>query len=165
MRLVSLLAILMIAASCGKDGGSSGGSSGKSGSRACDLNGRAVACESIQGADGQGVDLLESVIDVPVKIENADITFLADKSAQATGRRINCTTSVKNGEVYRFALRGDKLLVMTGSGSYEMTRLSDGDGIGGAWVWKGYVDQGTHVIKNMSILGNSRIVLRTQCEL
>jgi hypothetical protein len=105
------------------------------------------------------------VIDVPVKIENADITFLADKSAQATGRRINCTTSVKNGEVYRFALRGDKLLVMTGSGSYEMTRLSDGDGIGGAWVWKGYVDQGTHVIKNMSILGNSRIVLRTQCEL
>jgi hypothetical protein len=46
-----------------------------------------------------------------------------------------------------------------------MTRLSDGDGIGGAWVWKGYVDQGTHVIKNMSILGNSRIVLRTQCEL
>lgn len=163
MRLVSLLAILMIAASCGKDGGSSSSSSTKKG--VCDLNGRAVACESIQGADGQGIDLLESVIDVPVKIENADITFLADKSAMATGRRINCSTSVKNGEVYRFALRGERLLIMTGAGSYEMNRLSDGSGLTGAWVWKGYVDQGTHVIRNLTFIGNSRVVMRTQCEL
>lgn len=163
MRLVSLLAILMIAASCGKDGGSSSSSTKSRG--VCDLNGRAVACESIQGADGQGIDLLESVIDVPVKIENADITFLADKSAMATGRRINCSTSVKNGEVYRFALRGERLLVMTGSGSYEMNRLSEGSGLTGAWVWKGYIDQGTHVIRNMTFIGNSRVVMRTQCEL
>lgn len=164
MRLVSLFAILMIAASCGKDGGgSSSSTTTKSG--VCDLNGRAVACESIQGADGQGIDLLESVIDVPVKIENADITFLADKSAMATGRRINCSTSVKNGETYRFALRGERLLVMTGEGSYEMSRLSEGSGLSGAWVWKGYVDRGTHVIRNMTFIGNSRVVMRTQCEL
>lgn len=163
MRLVSLLAILILSASCGQDSGGGSGSSGRRG--ICDLNGREVACESIQGADGQGIDLLESVIDVPVKIENADITFLADKSAISTGRRINCKTSVKNGEVYRFALRGERLLVMTASGSYEMERISDGNGLTGAWMWKGYVDQGTHVIRNMTFLGNNRVIMRTQCEL
>lgn len=163
MRLVSLLTILILSASCGQDGGSGSSSSSRRG--LCDLNGSTVACESIRGADGQGVDLLESVIDVPVKIENADITFQADKSAVSTGRRINCKTSVKNGEVYRFALRGEKLLLMTGEGSFEMTRLSDGEGISGAWVWNGYIEEGTHVIRNMTFIGNNRVIMRTSCEL
>jgi hypothetical protein len=164
MRLVSLLFILILSASCGQESGEKSSSSPtKRG--LCDLNGNSVDCQSITGADGQGIDLLESVIDVPVKIENADITFLADKSALSTGRRINCKTSVKNGEVYRFALRGEKLLIMTGAGNYEMERLSDGEGLTGAWVWKGYVDQGTHIIRSMTFLSNNRVVLRTSCEL
>ncbi len=162
MRLFSLLAILILSASCGKDGGGSSSAKDKS---ICSLNGRSVQCESIRGADGLGIDLLESMIDVPVKIQDSDMTFLADKAATSTGRRITCKTAVKNGEVYRIALRGSKLLVMTGEGSFEMERLNDGAGISGAWAWKGYVDEGTHLIRQMTILNNNRVIMRTNCEL
>jgi hypothetical protein len=164
MKLISLLTILILAAACGKDGGgSSASSSAKNGS--CSLDGRAVACESIQGADGLGVDLLDSMVDVPVKIADSDITFLADKTATSQGRRISCKTSVKNGEVYRFALRGSKLLVMTATGSFEMDRLTDGSALLGTWSWKGYEEGGTHVIKTMSFLSDTRVILKTNCEL
>ena len=113
MKLVSLLAILILSVSCGKDGGGSSGSSSKSG---CELNGRAVQCEQINGADGLGVDLLETMVDAPYVLEGSEIKFTQDKTATSQGRRISCQTSVKNGEVYRYALRGDRLLVMTSSG-------------------------------------------------
>lgn len=163
MKLVSLLAILILSVSCGKDGGGSAGSSSKHG--VCELNGRAIQCEQINGADGLGVDLLETMVDVPVTIDGSEIKFTQDKTATSQGRRINCQTSVKNGEVYRFAQRGDSLLIMTASGSYEMTKLSDGAGLLGTWMWKGYVDSGTHIIKQMSFLSNTRVILRTSCEL
>lgn len=162
MKLVSLLAILILSVSCGKDGG---GSSSSSKRGICELNGRAVQCEQINGADGLGVDLLETMVDVPVVIDGSEIRFTQDKTATSQGRRISCQTSVKNGEVYRFALRGDRLLIMTASGSYEMDKLSDGEGLIGTWKWKGYVDQGTHLIRQMSFLSNSRVILRTSCEL
>jgi hypothetical protein len=164
MRLVSFFFILILSASCGQDN-SGGGSSASSRRGLCDLNGSSVECETIRGADGEGIDLLESVIEVPVKIENSDITFQADRSASEAGRRINCKTAVKNGEVYRFALRGEKLLMMTGDGSFEMNRLSDGEGLTGTWIWKGYVDQGTHIIRNMTFLSSNRVIMRTTCEL
>ena len=164
MKLVSLLVLLTLSISCGKDGGG-GSSSSKSGSGTCSLNGRSVACESIQGADGLGIDLLESMIDVPVKIDGAEMMFMADKSAVSTGRRITCKTAVKNGEVYRFALRGSRLLVMTAEGSYEMERLTDGEGIVGTWAWDGYIDQGTRLTKQMSFLSQTRVILKTNCEL
>lgn len=164
MKLVSLLAIIILSVSCGKDGGGSSGSSSKQ-HGLCELNGRSVQCEQINGADGLGVDLLETMIDVPVTIDGSEIKFSQDKTATSQGRRINCQTSVKNGETYRFAQRGSSLLVMTASGSYEMQKLSDGAGLLGTWVWRGYVDSGTHIIKQMSFLSNSRVILRTSCEL
>lgn len=163
MKLVSLLAIIILSVSCGKDGGGSSGSSSKRG--VCELNGRAVQCEQINGADGLGVDLLETMVDAPVVIDGSEMKFTQDKSAFSQGRRISCSTSVKNGEIYRFALRGSRLLIMTASGSYEMDKLSDGEGLIGTWMWKGYVDQGTHIIRQMSFLSNTRVILRTSCEL
>lgn len=164
MKLVSLIVVLAFTAACGKNVGG-GSSSGNKSSDSCSLDGRAVACESIQGSDGLGIDLLDAMIDVPAKIQDSEITFLSDKSAAQTGRRINCRVGVKNGETYRFALRGDSLLLMTGEGSYEMQRLSSGDGLSGSWSWKGYIDQGTHVLKTMTIIGSSRVIMRTNCEL
>jgi hypothetical protein len=163
MRLIFLLTSLHLFVSCGQDITGSSSRTPKDGY--CDLNGTRVACETIQEGDGEGVDLLESVIEVPVKIDNSDITFLADKTDISVGRRINCKSSVKNGEVYRFALRDGKLLLMTGSGSYEMERLSDGEDINGAWMWRGYVDEGTHLIRSMTIVNNRLAILRTTCEL
>jgi hypothetical protein len=163
MKLVSLIAILILTVACGKDGGSKGSAATPSDS--CNLNGRAVACQSIQGTDGQGVDLLESMIDVPVKISESEITFLADKSATSQGRRISCKTAVKNGEVYRFAVRGDTLLVMTSTGSYELNRHTDGTNVLGTWSGKTYMDEGTHLIRQMSFLSDSRVIITTYCEL
>lgn len=164
MRLVSLLAILILSVSCGKNGGS-GSSSGVS-SGGCNLNGRAVACESIRGADGLGVDLLESMVDVPIQVTDSSITFMADRSSSEQGRRIECPTVVRNGEVYSYSLNGDILMITTESGQrYEMHRLNDSQGLMGAWAWKGYVDQGTHMIRQLSFLSQSRVIMRTSCEL
>lgn len=165
MRLVSLLFILILSASCGQDGGGGSSSAGPKDNGTCSLNGRAIACEAIEGQDGQGVDLLESMIDAPIKITDAEIMFTADKSSTSQGRRISCSTRVKNGEIYRFAVRGQKLLVMTAEGSYEMERLSEGEGLMGAWVTHNYIDQGTRVTKQMSFLSTSRVIMRTNCEL
>lgn len=169
MKLASLIFILMLSVSCGKDGGSGGSGSNDSrastGSALCNLNGREVACESIRGADGQGVDLLESMIDVPVKISGTDIQFLADKTSSAQGRRIACVAKVKAGEIYRYALRGDSLVLMTSEGSFEYKRLNSGTGLNGAWKWKGYENDGTHVLRQITFLGESRVVIRYNCEL
>lgn len=162
MRCIFLLFILLLSVSCGQNEGSS---KKKSAQEECGLNGNLISCASLRGADGEGIDLLEAMIDVPIKIENTDITFLKDKSAVSTGRRINCRVAVSEGEVYRFALRGGKLLLMTKEGSFEMEKLSDGEGIIGNWMWKGYVDQGTHLIRNLTILGNERMIIRSSCEL
>lgn len=163
MRLVTLLAILTLAASCGKDGG--GGSSSSARDGGCNLDGRSVACESIRGADGLGVDLLESMIEVPVQISGSDITFMSNKAATAEGRRISCPTSVKSGESYRYSLRGGELNLSTDSGNYSYRRLSSGEGLSGTWSWKGYRDQGVHVIKTITFLGQSSVIIRTSCEL
>lgn len=163
MKFASLLVILLLSASCGKEGTSSSPSSRAAGR--CDLNGRSVACESIRGADGLGIDLLESMIDVPVQVTSSEIMFQEEKVALTQGRRIECRTAVKKGEVYRYTLRGDALHVSTESGSFEMERTNSGDGLIGTWKWNGYVDEGTHVIRQLSFLGNSRVIIRTSCEL
>lgn len=164
MKLVTLLTILILSVSCGKNGGSSS-SSREEQQDGCAQGGRMVACETIEGADGNGIDLLETMIDVPVKISGTDVTFLSDKSSSTKGRRIACDTTVKNGEIYRVALRGDTLNVMTSKGNYAMKRLSDGDSLIGAWVSNEYDRTGAHVIRQMTFLSDSRVVMRTYCEL
>lgn len=166
MRFLPLVFALILTASCGQDkGGGGSGSSSTANDGSCSLNGRSVACETIKGADGEGIDLLDSMIEVPVKIQDTEMTFLSDKAALSQGRRIECRVAVKNGEIYRFALRGDRLVLMTADGTIEMDRLNDGSGINGTWVWKGYIDNGAHMIRQMTILGNSKVVMKTSCEL
>lgn len=164
MRSVPLLLVLSLAIACGQNSGG-GGSSVSAQRGQCSFSGASVACEAIEGSDGQGVDILDVMIDVPVKIENSEIIFLADKSAVSSGRRMNCKIDVKNGETYRFALRGDRLLLMTAGGSFEMTKLSGGEGLGGSWTWRGYVDRGMHLLRNFTFLGSGRIIMRSNCEL
>lgn len=165
MKLVSLFLALAFVSACGKVGGGSSSSDGKQAQDSCSLDGRAVSCQSIEGSDGLGIDLLDSMIDVPAKIQESEITFLADKSAASTGRRINCRLGVKNGETYRYALRGNSLMLMTPEGTMNMERLSSGEGLSGSWSWKGYIDQGTHVLRTMTIVGGNRVIMRKSCEL
>ncbi len=163
MRIPFLFFVLLLLASCGRDGGG-GASSSVTRRGLCDLNGRDVDCATIRGADGEGIDLLEAVIDVPVKVSNGEITFLADRASQTQGRRIDCRIAVRNGERYGFTVRGDALTLTTSDGALEMDRISDGEGLTGAWMWKGYVDQGTHIIRKLTVV-EDRAILRTHCEL
>ena len=162
MRLVVLFVALALSVSCGKDGGNKSSLTEANG--ICSENDRSAGC-LIQGADGLGVDLLEAMIDVPVKIQDTQVTFLADRSSVSTGRRINCKTAVRNGEVYQVTLSGDRLLVVSSDGSYEFDRFNNSTGIDGTWVWKGYGDDGTHMIRQMSFLSNNRVIIRANCEL
>lgn len=161
MKFLSLAFLLAFTVACGKNGSSSSPQK----EEGCNLNGSTISCDSIEGTDGLGVDLLESMIDVPVKLTDSEIIFMSDKVATSQGRRISCKTAVKNGEAYRYALRGSSLVVMTSEGSYEMSRLSSGDSIIGTWAWNGYIDQGTHIIRQITFLSDTRVIMRTNCEL
>ena len=165
MRFVLVVVLIILSISCGKNGESSGSRTSEAEGEFCNLNGQSVKCSSVRGSDGLGIDLLDLMIEAPVRIQGSLITFLADKTSASSGRRISCNINVKNGEVYRFAFQGDQLLMTTNQGQYEMTRLSDGEGINGAWMWKGYVDDGTHVIRTMTFIENTKAILRTSCEL
>ena len=166
--------------SCGKESSSQGpkagplrsdsidrNSAGDSGDGSiCQLNGRDLPCASIDGADGLGIDYLESMIDVPIKIEGSSIHFLMDKEAQSSGRRISCSTSVKAGEFYKFEIKNNQLHLTNSRGRYIMNRLNQAsEGLEGAWYWKGYEGAGWHVIRHLTFLGLDRLLMRTSCEL
>jgi hypothetical protein len=149
--------------SCGRGGGGASSSSVAQ-EEFCDLNGRGVDCASIEGADGEGIDLLEAVIDVPVTVTGSGVTFLSDRQSTNSGRRINCNISVRAGESYRYVVKEEKLILQTPEGLLEMNRISEGEGLAGAWMWKGYVDEGMHLIRKFTVVEN-RAIIRKHCEL
>lgn len=154
MRYLSLLFILLMVVSCGKDSSSSGPAKQQEEMR-----------DTVDTTDGLGVDLLDTSIDVSAKVTDSQITFLESKSSVAQGRRIDCKSGVNAGEVYQIALNGDQLSVQTAEGTYNMSRLNEGNsGLTGSFSWKGYSPEGEHMIKIISFLGN-RVILKTHCEM
>lgn len=164
MRPIFVFSFLLLLAACGNDIG--GGGSGKSSSSdGCNLNGRSVNCESIRGADGQGVDLLESMIDVPIQVTDSSITFMADKTSNSQGRRIDCVSAVKEGETVSYAVQGDNLIITSNSGKFTYKRLNSSRGLMGSWMWKGYEGIGQHIIRQFTFLSDKRVIMRTSCEI
>lgn len=162
MRLISVFLMFLLAISCGKQSSSSRVSD-KNG--LCNLNGNMVPCMTMsETADGLGIDLLDVQVDVPVQISGSQIMFMETKMDQASGRRISCDVGVKSGEAYQYSLSGDTLTLTTSGGSYNYNRNS-GSGINGNWVWRGYVDRGTHIIKQISIVNGARAILKSHCEM
>lgn len=167
-RLLPLLITLMIVASCGKDSSSNPnpGRSGQNGNtpqpeEAC----LTEDCATIT-TDGSSTDLLDSLIDAPVEISASEIHFTVGKISVVKGDKITCKTEVRAGEVYQYALTGNNLQLQTGAGTYTMTRLNEGGtGILGTWMWKGKGEQGMHNIKTMSVVSNTRVILKNHCEL
>lgn len=156
MRLLPLFFILMLTAACGKQ--SSSGSSNPDFETAPSLHG-------MKEADGQGIDLLDVSIDVPIEIRGPEITFLASKKVQEVGRRISCGAAVNNGESYRYDLEGEYLRITTGQGSYRFRRLNnEKNGLLGAWTWKG-VEDGHLVRRIFSFITDRRMIMKTYCEL
>ena len=163
MRSVFLLITALICLSCGKNG--VGTNDSPSLQEICDLDGNSSSCETIQGVDGSGIDLLESMIDVKVRISDSEILFLEDKKSISTGEKIVCETSVRTGENYQFNLRGNRLWIKTLNGSYQLARLNDGEGLNGTWIWKGLLSQGTQIFRSFTFVGTNQVIMRTSCEL
>ncbi len=160
MRLFSLFLLLTLIAACGKES-----SNKSSANKGCVLNGSIVACESMQETDGEGVDLLESMVAVSAQISDGRIVFKEGKESKQEGRRISCQTSITAGESYQYSLVGDSLTLSTDEGNFDMQRRTGGSALLGTWVWKGYVDQGTHIIRTVTFLADNRVIIRKTCEL
>lgn len=155
MRLFLLFFVFILTSACGKQSSSSGGALEESG----------PSLHGMKEADGQGVDLLDAVIDVPIEVRGSEITFLASKSSQEIGRRISCRMAVNNGESYRYDLEGERLRITTPENSYLLRRLNnEKNGIIGAWVWKG-VEDGYLVRRIFSFISEKRLIMKTHCEL
>jgi hypothetical protein len=131
---------------------------------ACDNNGGLTSCETVEGAEGDEIDLLESMIDVRVRTTESEIEFLEDKNSVATGKKILCETGVKKNEIHFYSLEGNKLWIKTSVDSYEMERLNEGEGLRGTWIWKGTLSQGTRVIRSLTFVHPSQVIKRTTCE-
>lgn len=178
MRLTGLLFILLLVAACGQNGSrtdapqrqtdSGWGEWDSQGTGKCQMSdGTQVGCETLRGADGLGVDLLDTMVDVPIEVNNAEIIFGASKVSFKDGRRIDCKTEVRSGEVYSYSLNGSNLHIRTEDGvSINMKRLNEtGSGLIGAWAWRGYAADGSHTIKQLTIVNENRAILQTHCEL
>ncbi|HLW57743.1 MAG TPA: hypothetical protein VKY27_10180 [Bacteriovoracaceae bacterium] len=131
----------------------------------CLLNHKWVKCSTLQEADGQGVDVLDTLIDVPAQVGNGVITFTQSAISRDQGRRISCVTQVENGDTYKYTLQGSTLIVDTDQGRFEYKRFSGGPGVKGSWMWKGYIGTGTLNVKTLTVIGNNRVILRDHCEL
>lgn len=164
MRLLLSLFILLFAVACGKSGSSSSDDPQLQADN-CLVNDEVVTCETIRGNDPSNVNLLESMIDVNVTISGTSLIFPVGKSSVARGSRINCPTAVSSGEVYQYLLRGNSLDIQTPTQSYTMERLSDGTSIVGVWVWKGYEAGNVYTIRSLSFVNNTRVIMKTHCEL
>ncbi len=168
MRLGFLFVVLLTLSACGNDKKSSKDPVSvlrQEEAVLCDLNGTKVSCESLEGPDGMGIDLLESTVDVSVNLTEYEVVFRETKTQTAQGRRISCKTSVRSGEVYKLIYTGSNLDVINESGeTIRYERLNEGDSILGAWVSRTYVDSGTHIIRQMTFVSHSHAILKTHCE-
>lgn len=168
MKALSLLLLISIVG-CGKETTSSSNKSSakqeEQSKENCLLNHKWVKCSSLQEADGQGVDVLDTLIDVSAEVGNGTIRFTQPAVSRDQGRRITCITQVETNDTLRYLLQGDTLIVDANDARYEYHRFSGGPGVKGSWMWKGYKDRGTLNVKTMTIIGNNRVILRDHCEL
>ena len=149
MRIIFLSLALMLAASCGKNGGSD---TNKKQSQTYDLM-----------WDGQGIEIKEAVIDVPASVSDSQIVFTNAKSNIDQGERIKCAVNVNNQETYRLSQQGNRLQVQTDQGkNYTLTRVNGKDGIYGTWSSTTRTDTGR--IEFKMFIANNHVILRKICE-
>ena len=150
MRFALLLSLIVLTAACGGGGGSSN-------------NGRQDQQAAVLG-DGTSPDLMEAVVEADTNISDSDILFTKAKTNRTTGKTITCSVGVNEGEVYRYAINGDRMEVLTKSGSYTMVRDYPGTGlVGSKWNYKG-TEGNTDVRMMMYVVNNTKVIMRKWCE-
>ncbi len=162
MRFFLLIVITLSFSSCGKN---QSAFKTENNERSCFVNLDTNRCDPIQGNENAGIEMLETVLDVPINIQGEEITFLAEKNAIVVGKKLKCAINVSKGEIHRFEFRGNKLLILSPEESNEFENQIEGEGLAGHWVWKGYLDNKVLEIRQLYFVGKNRLILRKTCEL
>jgi hypothetical protein len=151
MRFALLMSLLVLTAACGGGGGGSNN------------NGAQNQQATVLG-DGTSPDLMEAIVDAETNISGSDILFTKARSNRTTGKTISCSLGVSEGEVYRYAINGDTMDLLTKSGSYTMVRDFPGTGlVGSKWNYKG-TEGNTDVRMMMYVVNNTKVIMRKWCE-
>ncbi len=151
MRFLLLAFLSVLVVSCGQSGSTSGGS------------GESRQSEEYATVGGE-TDLLDVAIDVPVEITSSSIIFRQSVNRTDSGKHSECSIAVTSGETYTYAVSGQRMTVRTSSGErLSFVRKSGNQGIIGSWFGESF--KGEQMIhRRLSILSDSRVVMRNSCE-
>lgn len=153
-----LLTFLAVLVSCGQGGSSSKSSKNDGGERQQRQNDEYVT-------DVREVDLLDVAMDVPVEISGNKIIFKQAVTDSANGVRSSCSVGVTAGEAYDFSVNGSTLTIRTPAGEKMSLKRVSGDNGSIVGSWTGKVQNGEQlVLRRMTFVSESRLVMRTHCE-
>lgn len=151
MRLIFLSMLLMLLASCGKDGGS--GPSGGLQQQQYDLM-----------WDAHQYEVKDATIDVPASVTDGSIVFNGSATRTDAGDRIKCTVFVNSGDTYHYSISGSRLYLQTPQGNMELKKINSfaGGGIFGVWSHVERTDVGR--FENIFSINPTHVVIMKKCE-
>jgi hypothetical protein len=111
------------------------------------------------------VDLLDVSLDVPIEISGNKIIFKQAANDSLEGASSSCSINVASEEAYSFKVDGDALEINTSAGKKMSFRRISGsaNSIIGSWTGK-FIEGSQLVLRRMTFVSESRLVMRTHCE-
>lgn len=147
----SLILVLVLLVSCGKNQGSAD-SGGKKQQR------QERGFIDLSAVDSAMPDLLNVTLDMPADVTTDRIVFLKNGSKTDQGKKFSCSLNVKEGEIWHYSVSGDNLSLEMANGTrLNMTRQSSS-----VWIATGTQNQ-LKMIYRFSLF-NDRIILNQDCE-
>ncbi len=111
------------------------------------------------------VDLLDVSLDVPIEISGNKILFKQAGSDALEGANSSCSINVSPEEAYSFKVNGDALEIKTSAGKKMSFQRISGSGNSIVGSWTGKFREGSQlVMRKMTFVSESRLVMRTHCE-
>lgn len=151
MRITFLVALLMLAVSCGKDS-SSEGSKIRQSQEVPDLM-----------WDGIGKEFKEAVVSVPASVNESQIVISQAASDVEQGERIKCAVNVNANETFHISVNGETMYLQTNNGNYTMKKVNTLNGYLGTYSTV-FRTSSNERIELLLALQPSHIVLRKKCE-
>lgn len=111
------------------------------------------------------VDLLDVSLDVPIEISGNKIIFKQAAADSLEGASSSCSINVSSDEAYTFQVDGNVLEIKTSAGKKLSFRRVSGSGSSIIGSWTGKSIEGSQlVLRKMTFVSDSRVVMRTHCE-
>lgn len=111
------------------------------------------------------VDLLDVSLDVPIEISGNKIVFKQAANDALEGSNSSCSITVASDEAYSFKVDGNALEIKTSAGKKMSFQRISGSGNNIVGSWTGKSREGSQlVMRKMTFVSESRLVMRTHCE-